>query len=260
MPYPQFSTVGQFLSVDIANYNSLQVVLQRRLSHGASFTVNYSYAKGLGTQSWLSDPRNYHLDYGRLPDDLRHVLTISPIYELPFGAGHRLTPGNGLAQKLVSGWTASSIITLRSGFPFNPTLAGTDLLHLNGNIIEDRPDQTCSGHVANPSPAQWFNAACFVLPTEPTTPGAALRQGDTGVDILAGPRAFQEDLGLSKATQIGERTSLEFRAELFNVWNHKVLGLPNAAINPYAASGTVGRITTLDALPRVIQFGLKLQF
>jgi hypothetical protein len=260
VPYPQFSTVGQFLSVDVANYNSLQAVLQRRFSHGVSFTVNYTYAKTLGTQSWLSDPRNYKLDYGRLPDDLRHVLTISPIYQLPFGSGYGLVPGNTLARNLVSGWTVSTIINLRSGFPFNPVLSGTDLLHLNGNIIEDRPDQICSGHVANPSPAHWFNAACFVLPSEPTTPGAALRQGDTGVDILDGPRAFTEDLGLSKATQIREGTSLEFRAELFNVWNHKVLGLPNASINPYAASDTVGRITTVDALPRVIQFGLKLQF
>jgi hypothetical protein len=165
-----------------------------------------------------------------------------------------------LAGKLVSGWTASTIISLHSGFPFNPTLTGTDLLHLNGTIEEDRPDQICSGRVANPSPTQWFNAACFVLPTEPTTPGAALRQGDTGVGILNGPRAFTEDLGLSKSTSITERTTLEFRAEMFNVWNHKVLGLPDAAVNPYAASNTVGRITTVDALPRVIQFGLKLQF
>jgi hypothetical protein len=256
--FPAFGTVGQYLSVDNANYNSLQANLRRRLSQGLSFNVSYTYAKSLGTQSWFSDPRNYKVDYGPLPDDLRNTISITPIWQLPFGSGQRWAPSNKFVDTLVGGWTASTIIINHSGFPFNPTLSGTDVLHLNGNINEDRPDQICSGRLANPSPAEWYNGACFVYPNEPTTVGASLRQGDVGIDSLSGPRTTTEDLGLSKTTAVFERSTLEFRAEFFNVWNHTVLGLPNYNNSPFSTPNTT--ITYVDALPRVIQFALKLKF
>jgi hypothetical protein len=258
VPVPAFGNVSQYLSVDNANYNSLQANLRRRLSHGLSFNASYTFAKSLGTQSWFSDPRNYKVDYGPLPDDLRSSASITPIWQLPFGNGQRWKPSNGIAETLVGGWTASTIIIVRSGFPFNPTLSGTDLLHLNGVINEDRPDEVCSGRLANPTAAAWYNGACFVYPTEPTAVGASLRQGDTGIDSLRGPRATTEDLGLSKTTPLFENSTLEFRAEFFNMWNHTVLGLPNYNNSPFATPNT--SITYVDALPRVIQFALKLKF
>jgi hypothetical protein len=250
--------VGQYLSVDNANYNSLQANLRRRLSQGLSLNASYTYAKSLGTQSWFSDPRNYKVDYGPLPDDLRNSVSITPIWQLPFGSGQRWAPSNRLAETLVGGWTASTIIIVHSGFPFNPIMAGTDVLHLNGNINEDRPDEVCGGRLAHPTAAEWYNGACFVYPTEPTAVGASLRQGDTGIDSLTGPRTTTEDLGLSKTTPVFERGTLEFRAELFNVWNHTVLGLPNYYNSPFSTPNTT--ITYVDVLPRVVQFALKLKF
>jgi hypothetical protein len=131
---------------------------------------------------------------------------------------------------------------------------------LNGNNSEDRPDRICGGASSHPTAAQWFNPACFVLPVEPTTPGSLLREGTAGYDILRSPGTFSEDLGLIKTTSVSERVSVEFRAELFNVFNHPVLGIPNNAINPFAASSTVGEITNPASLPRIIQFALKLHF
>jgi hypothetical protein len=258
VPFPAFSTVGQFLTVDTASYNSLQANLRRRLSQGLSINASYTFAKSLGTQSWLSDPRNYKVDYGPLPNDVRNLATITPIWQLPFGSGERFAPSNSIADKAVGGWTVSTLINLRSGFPFNPIMAGTDVLHLNGNIVEDRPDQVCSGRLSHPTAAEWYDGSCFVYPTEPTAVGASLRQGDTGVNSLRGPRATTEDLGISKTTPVTERTALEFRAELFNVWNHTVLGLPNYYNSPFSTPNTT--ITYVDALPRVVQFALKLKF
>ena len=260
VPDPNFSNIGQFQDVDNASYQSLQVSLRRRLAQGLSLNVAYTYGKSLTTLSWLSDPRNYKLDRGPSADDLSQAVVISPIWQLPFGRGRHWAPGNNVAEKLVGGWEANTIITINSGFPYNPTLSGTNLLLLNGYNSEDRPDRICGGASSHPTAAQWFNPACFVLPIEPTTPGALLREGTAGYDILRGPGTFAEDLGLLKTTQVSERVAVEFRAELFNVFNHPVLGLPNAAINPFAASTTVGEITNPASLPRIIQFALKVHF
>jgi hypothetical protein len=97
-----------------------------------------------------------------------------------------------------------------------------------------------------------------VYPTEPTAVGASLRQGNTGIDSLSGPRTTLEDLGLSKTTPLAEHTTLEFRAELFNMWNHTVLGVPNFNNPPFSVPNTTA--SNVDQLPREIQFALKLKF
>jgi hypothetical protein len=260
VPDPSFSSIGQFEDVDTASYESLQVNLRRRLSHGVSLSLAYTWGKSLTTMSWLSDPRNFKLDRGPSADDLSQALVISPIWQLPFGHGQRWVPTNHFAEKLVDGWEANTIITIYSGFPYNPILSGTNLLLLNGYNGEDRPDRICDGSLSHPTAAQWFNPACFVLPIEPTTPGALLREGTAGYDILRGPGSFAEDLALIKTTPVNERLNVEFRAEFFNVFNHPVLGLPNNAINPFASSSTVGEITNPASLPRIIQFALKVHF
>jgi hypothetical protein len=258
VPIPAFGNVSQYLSVDNANYNSLQANLRRRVARGLSINTSYTFAKSLGTQSWFSDPRNYKVDYGPTPSDIRNSISVTPIWQLPFGSGQRWAPSNKIVDTLAGNWTVSTILIVHSGFPFNPTMSGTDVLHLNGVINEDRPDEVCSGKLANPNSQQWYDGTCFVYPTEPTTVGASLRQGNTGFDSLRGPRNTTEDLGLSKTFSIVESTTLEFRTELFNMWNHPVLGLPNYNNSPFSTPNT--SITYVDALPRVIQFALKLKF
>jgi hypothetical protein len=258
VPISAFGTVSQYLSADNANYNSLQANLNRHFSGGVSLTTSYTWAKSLGTQSWLSDPRNFLFDYGPLQSDVRSVLTVTPIWQLPFGGGQRWTPSNKVANALVSGWNASTIFAFHTGFPFNPVMVGTDVLHLNGTILEDRPDQICSGHLAHPSIMEWYNGACFTYPTEPTAVGATLRQGDVGINSLHGPNNTTEDFGLSKTTRLSEHKSIEFRTEAFNLWNHTVLGLPNFANVPFSTPNTT--ITYVDKTPRLIQLALKLKF
>jgi hypothetical protein len=258
IPFPAFSTVAPYLTVDNANYNALQAVLQRQISHGLQFDAAYTFAKNLGTQSWLSDPRNYKFDYGPLPNDLRNVVTINAIYSLPFGKDQHWSPTNVVARTLASGWTASSIFNWHTGFGFNPVLSGTDLLLLNGNHVEDRPDAVCSGNPSNRTPNNWYDASCFVYPTEPTTVGASLREGNEGVGILRGPHTTTQDFGLAKMTNIRENTTLEIRVEAFNLWNHTVLGLPNYFQSPFAPPFT--GITYVDETPRQIQLAAKLSF
>jgi hypothetical protein len=258
VPFPSFSTVAPYLQVDNANYNSLQVLVEKHMSHDFQVTGAYTWSKNLGTRSWLTDPRNYLLDYGPLNNDLRNVIAASPIWVLPFGKGQRWAPSNGVANALVEGWSASTVFSWHSGFPFQPTMSGTDVLHLNGHHSFDKPDQTCSGALAKPTPQQWYNGSCFIYPTEPTTAGASLREGNLGLNSLHGPRTTTEDFGLSKNTHITERFTWEFRAEAFNMWNHTVLGLPNYSNNPFSTPNT--RISYVDETPRIIQLALKVHF
>lgn len=258
VPFPAFSTIAPYLTVDNSNYNALQALLSKHMSHGLDFNATYTFAKNMGTQSWLSDPRNYKIDYGPLPNDLRQVVSVSPIWMLPFGKGQHWNPSNTVSRTIVSGWTASTIINWHTGFGFNPVLNGTDLLMLNGNHNEDKPDAICSGRVSNPNYHNWYNASCFVFPTEPTTPGAPLREGNVGIDSLRGPHTTTEDFGLSKISNLKEHTTLELRVEAFNLWNHTGLGLPNYSQTPFAPPFT--GITNVDETPRLIQAAAKLSF
>jgi hypothetical protein len=137
-----------------------------------------------------------------------------------------------VTNQIVGGWQLTAILTKRGGYPFTPTLSGTDLLNANGFIGEDRPDRHCSGTVSNPTVFNWFDKSCFSLPVEPTTPGALLHQGNSGHNILRGPGAFGMDMGLSKSFPLTESVRLELRAEAFNVLNHPTFGLPSASIVP----------------------------
>jgi hypothetical protein len=104
------------------------------------------------------------------------------------------------------------------------------------------------------SPNEWFNPNAFVLPASGT-------YGDLGRGILSGPGLADVDLSLFKDTRVSERTSLEFRAEFFNVLNHVNFGPPNTTVFASGIiSASAGTITTLATNPRQIQFGLKLLF
>ncbi len=259
---PTFGAVDQHNTIDSSSYNALQVKVEHRLSHGLFFSAAYSYSKAIIVQNWLGDPRDAKLDRGPANFDIRDALTFSPIYTLPVGRGQRFANNNKVLDGIVGGWQLSGIMTYRTGLPFTPTLSGIDELQLGGLNGQNRPDRTCSGNLFNPTATQWFNPACFTVPVEPTTPGALLREGNSGVNILNGPHWFSFDAGIAKNFHVTERVGLEFRTEMFNALNHPILALPASALNLFATATPQTRITATAAntFPRIIQFGLKLRF
>jgi hypothetical protein len=232
---------------------------ERRLSSGFGLTVAYTFSKNVGVEHGLSDPRFAFLDRGPLENDATHNFVVSPIWYIPVGAGHGFLNMKGPVNQILGGWQVNGILTMRSGFPLTPTLSGTDLLHYNGFKGADRPDRTCSGALSDPSANEWFDKSCFTLPIEPTTPGALLRDGNSGPGILRGPGAFGLDSGISKTFPLTERIGLDFRAEFFNIFNHPILAMPNAVIAP-GGNSPPAQITSTVSLPRIIQFALKLHF
>ena len=270
---PLVANTTSWVSGGSGNYNALEVDYQRRLRHGLQARANYTWSKNLdngsawntsvsaNTPAYVSVPSLPSLDYGRAATDVRNAAALNGTYELPLGKGQRLlssTPAG--VDRLVAGWELSTIVTLQSGFPFtpqlgyNPTNSGDTRNPVRPNINAAFTGGVYTQGTTAQRAAQFFNPAAFSAPVNGTV-------GNLGRDTLTGPGLAEWDLSLLKATQISERTRLQFRAEFFNVLNHTNLQTPNPVVYSSATvpSPTAGVITAAAA-SRQLQLGLKLLF
>lgn len=179
-------------------------------------------------------------------------LTLSHVWELPFGPQHRLGQGaTGVVKALIEGWQFSGITQIQDGSPLTP---GMNANTLNTDYGQ-RPDRTGSGFVDNPSAALWFDPAAFKVP-------AAYTFGNAGTGILDGPGFWLADFGLDKSfyfrSGLNERTRMAFRWQVFNAFNHQNLGNPNTTID--APVTQAGHIFSIQGTPRRMQLGLHLYF
>lgn len=257
-PYP-YMTPGEFSrSIGSSYYDSMQVLFERRTSHGGSYRINYTWSK---TIDWASDgffaaegysvqnPYNLKDDKGVAGFDLTNVLVANWVYALPFGKGQSYQVGNKLVDYLVGGWEFNGIGVFRTGPPFTLTVTG-DLAN-TGNTNYERPDQVADWHVANRRPSEWFNPTAFMAPPPYTfgTMGRTNMRADW-------TRTF--DMSIIRRFPIRERATVEFRAEAFNIFNTPIFGTPTVNLN----TSTFGQVSTLASgnTPRQLQLALKVLF
>jgi hypothetical protein len=155
----------------------------------------------------------------------------------------------------VSGWWVNNIITLQSGFPITPQLSYNP--SNNGdtrNPVRPFVNPTFHGSVITGKPTQWFNPDAFLAP-----PANSGFYGNLGRDTLNGPGLGTWDFSTIKDTRIGERLTVQFRAEIFNLLNRANFNTPNLIVfTPTGVSGTAGAITSTSTTSRQVQFALKL--
>ena len=133
---PALGSAWAWFSVGTSSYNALQVELNHRLSEGLMLRGVYTWSKALddgdslnataagNAPGLVSNPFDVKADWGPATYDVRNVAVIDGIYQLPLGRHSRYLRGlSGFPNALVSGWTANSIVTLQSGFPFTPQLS-----------------------------------------------------------------------------------------------------------------------------------------
>jgi len=263
-PYPDFGQM-LFTSPDAnSSYNSLQTKITKRFSNGMSLLIAHTFAKsiddnegdegfggGSGNFNSQDDNRRW-LDRGRAFTDARNRLVVSYIYELPVGQGRRYLNTGGVANAVLGGWQVSGITQLQSGFPF--TVGSGDFS--NTGSTNARPDRTCFGNGPK-TIAQWFDTSCFNTTALQTALAAGTpRFGDSGRNILSGPGLNDFDFAALKHFVLSERFKLEFRAELYNMWNTPNFSYPHTSVT----SASFGKITSTNGPARQIQFGLKLNF
>jgi hypothetical protein len=258
-----------------SSYNALETEVSHRFGHGLEFRGNYTWSKSLDMNSGLTiaqannepqmimDRNNLKLDWGPSAFSATNQASISARYELPFGPGKRwLNATSGVGSKLIGGWQLNGISTFVSGFPLTP-LIGSNRSGDGDTRNPDRPN--VAAHISGPletgNPAQWFNLGTTSNPT--FTLPAVGTYGDESRGMFKGPGLADVDISIFKTTTITERTSLEFRAEFFNLFNRVDFGVPNQTMfagTPATPNPSAGFISSLAANPRQIQFGLKLLF
>jgi len=261
-PVPQFDEINTIESRASSHYHSLQARFQQRLAAGLSMLCSYTWSKSIddasnffpsaGDPNYPQNSYDLRAERGRSNFDLRHRLSVSYVYDLPFGRGRRFE-GNGSLGPLLSGWQTAAIITLQTGRPFTVALvreldnSGTGISAL-GFGANDRPNVIRDPTLTERTPEQWFDPSAFAFPARGTF-------GNAGRNIVTGPGYQNINVSLIKNTALSETLNLQFRAEAFNLFNHPNFNLPDN----FLGSPTFGQITSAHE-PRHIQFGLKLLF
>ncbi len=257
-----------WFSVGNSSYNSLQADLNHRFSHDFALRGVYTFSKALDDGDSLnattagnapalaSNPYNLRADWGPATYNATNIAVINAIYELPFGRGKPFAKDlSGLANGFIGGWSATSIVTLQSGFPITPQLSYNP--SNNGdtrNPVRPFANPNFKGRVVTGNPSQWFNPAAFLQP-----PANSGFYGNLGRDTLNGPGLATWDFSALKSTAVSERLTIQFRAELFNLLNRANFNTPNLIVfTPTGLSGTAGAITSTSTTSRQVQFALKL--
>ncbi|HUY12169.1 MAG TPA: TonB-dependent receptor [Terriglobia bacterium] len=252
--YPKFGLEqGIYQDCNCANssYNSLQAELQKHASHGLDFMLTYTYSKAMDyTETGPADNNyNWRPDYGPASWDRTHALTLTNVWQLPYGHGRRFGSNSSkVADAILGGWSLDGVTTLDSGFPFTPNVSNTASVNADFNNV--RPDIIGNPIVSNQSAALWFNPAAY------TDPRQLYRDGTASRDSLWGPAMYVFNLALAKTFVISETKRLEFRWENYNAFNADNLGLPNNIVDISGA----GQITSTQVPMRQMQIGLHLFF
>src|SRR6267378_2463787 len=261
VPYFGYAQIFQAEDTISSNYNSLQVKVDKRFSHGLSSLLAYTWSKsidgasvffGSGANATTIFPQdNYNLaaERGNSDFDIRHRLSWSFLYQIP--------TAHGLPKTIGDGWQIGAILRLQTGQPLS-VLSGQD--NSSTGLGNDRPNVVGDPNAGPHTVSRWFNTVAF-------TQNAILTFGNAGRNIVTGPGFHNLDFSVLKNTKIHESVNLQFRAEFFNIANHPSFALPAnilAAPNfgtlfqtPDAAQNNVG---LGSGGPRLIQLAVKLSF
>jgi hypothetical protein len=213
--------ITQVESSGFSNYHAAWAALTKRLSRGLQLDTSYTWSKSLDTNSLNSSgfavQNSYDIpdQYGLSDFDARHRFVLSGSYALPF-TGHVLTRG----------WQIAAVVQAQSGNPVNIVTSNS---RLNGMPNTVRPDVTGPIRIIG-SVDRWFDPSVFV---------AADHFGNLGRNVVIGPGFINTDVSLIKNTRVGTSPGLEFRVDIFDVFNHPNLGPPGNIVG----SPTFGKIT-----------------
>lgn len=260
-PYPYISPTFYDRSIGNSSYNAFQFSANHRSSNGLTYLVGYTWSKSIdvgcsgffGIESCsVQNPYNIRGDRSVSGFDLTHVLTASANAALPFGKGKRFANSSGLVNYLAGNWQLNGILTLTSGLPYDVFIS-SDIPNVgnfaawSGNV---RANQIGDPNLSNPSTKEWFNTAAF-------GPPAPFTFGTSGRNSLRADWFKNLDMSLFRDFPFGERRSLQFRAEAFNVTNTPTWGIP---VNDLNNPQKLGSINSTRSTERQLQVSLKLYF
>jgi hypothetical protein len=284
-PNPIFNNIQAQIYDGYSNFNALQLRVQKRMSYGLNFQVNYMWSKSLDTGTGTGhgsgidiyqNAYNPAANYGLSDFSSANTLVGQIVYELPFGHGRKFAVPS-YVEPIVGGWRVSSLFQWHGGVPFTPVIqsgiATTIDPGLSASINQGGstlyPDLVGNTGVSHRSNATWFNPVAFANPA----PGTF---GDAGRNTLVGPGFTNADFSLAKEFVFPEKLTLEIRADMYDVFNHINWGNPNADVGSsttacpangpnvglFLANCTAGTVTSAinSGNGRIIQLGAHIRF
>ncbi len=297
-PYQNWpSDITEALNEFHSHFDALQVRYEQRFVAGLTLLNSFTWEHSLdnasasleGNTPSPQDGNNIQADYGQSDYNLPLANVTSLVYDLPVGRGRTfLSTANSFEDAVLGGWQISAINTMQAGTPFNLTYTPNSANAVSPQISatyrganEYRPNKVAgqslklchSGHSClsqrqSNGTIQYVNWSAFTLPATKDASGDLLTPfGNSPRNPSRTPNYYETDLDLNKrfSTPV-ERMKVEFRAELYNVFNHTNLYLPSSGL-----SGTLSTATTLSSPsgggaisgtfePRIVQFGLKVLY
>lgn len=279
---PVFSGIFTENTVAKSNYNSLQVMLEKHYTHGLQFQAAYTYGKSLDNASSFENtlnPYNFNATYGPSLYDTRHIFSFNYVWDIP------VPKMQGFEGKLLNGWQVSGIIRVQSGFPIRITSQADNELYDASYLFEfagepnlaapfkttnprhtvcafgtgplsntGTPCSPVSGYAFDPNLFDNTNSASSSPGPNPVQLGTI---GNAPRTICCSPLLQNWDMSFLKETQLSERFQLEFRGDVFNIWNHaQFYTVDGNASNQGTTFGQVQHVHD----PRLVQFALKLRF
>jgi hypothetical protein len=272
-PYPYLSSFSYTQSAGSSSYNSLQAKVERRMSKGLSLLAAYTYSKSIDTTSGpFSDTRNanfpqnsYDVAAEKAVSDFNipQRLSLAYLWAMPFGSTVAKLDNRNL-NYLITGWDVGSVLTVQSGPPFTPFvsggISGADEVQITGTGNDtDRPNVVSNAfYPSRQTPQQWANASAFSAPSPFTF-------GNAGRNILRGPGLGSCDFTIHRDFRLGETSRLEFRAEMFNIFNRANFDIPQRDLSAANFGQIYNTIQPVAGLasggpgePRELQLGLRL--
>ncbi len=227
-------------------YDSLQVKVDKRFSRGLQALLSYTFSRTEDTAFILHPAIETRARSTGKAIDVPHNFVLSWAYELPFGSGRRfLSDAAGVVQKLVEGWALNGITMYQSGQPLNIRLASSQLNTGTDNFA----NVTCDDIGMPEQVTQWFDTSCFATPPN-------FEFGNYKIGQVRGPKFINTDVSLFKRTALGGTRSVEFRMEVFNVFNKAHFSNPNDRLG----NANFGRISSTRFPSREIQLGARFLF
>jgi hypothetical protein len=257
-PFPQYQNVNIVAApYNNSTYNSLQIKVDKRFSHGLSGTFAYTHSKMLsdGVEFTSSNytgtgyRQNYdHREKFLYPTDQPNLTAFSVNYALPYGRNTQ----PGVMGKVLGGWSVAAFGTYGSGFPLPIWTVNTNSIVFAGGLrpnLTGQPIRAASGPGGfDPNRDHYLNPAAFAQPAPLTFGSAPAYLG------VRQPFLINESFGVFKNTRLFERVTNQFRLEMTNPLNRVVFGAPTVDFS----SASFGKIGSQANSPRLIQFGMKM--
>jgi hypothetical protein len=240
-PYQGYGAINT-ISYGLNGYwNALEVSVRHPVGHdlfiSGAYTWQHDMMEGNVSGSTIFNGgitfQNIYnrTDYGNTGANVPQILTMSGIWTMPW-----FRSAGGIKKAFLYGWQYSDITTIQDGFSLTP------LLSTSTEGLATRPNTTGQPVAGPRTVAEWFNTAAFTAPT----PGYF---GTAGIGTIGGPGVVNFDMAFYKKFHITERHTLEFRAEIFNIFNHTNFN----AVTTSVGSGNYGRVTSARD-PRIVEF------